>query len=309
MPLTLPPLNALRAFEAAARTGSYVAAAEELGVSGAAVSQQIRKLEDYLGKKMFVRLNNRVVLTDAGHAILDGTATGLQMISEATEQLISDRSKSRLVISSIESVAEKWLVPRLVDYFQAHPDFHFDLRVEPDPVDFARHNIDLRIAYDPSRYPDHAIVPLGHDVVLPLCSPSYLDRNPEVRRIGMAAVPGDDLLHTSWGPSFASRPTWRDWFVKAKLNPPSVTKGFQVDNSGLALDLASRGFGVVLGQQMIAESAIATGQLVALSDITLGLGHAYCLAYPRAKSRKRHLVALVKLLVGSSAAASISAPE
>ena len=93
MPLTLPPLNALRAFEAAARTGSYVAAAEELGVSAAAVSLQIRKLEDYLGKQMFTRKNNRVVLTDAGHAIRYGAAAALQMISDTTEQLVSDRSR------------------------------------------------------------------------------------------------------------------------------------------------------------------------------------------------------------------------
>lgn len=102
MPLTLPPLNALRAFEAAARTGSYVAAAEELGVSAAAISQHIRKLEDFFGKDMFVRLNNRVTLTDAGHAIFAGTADALQSISDATAQLMSDRSRTRLVISTLD---------------------------------------------------------------------------------------------------------------------------------------------------------------------------------------------------------------
>ena len=112
MPLNLPPLNSLRAFEAAARTGSYVAAATELGVSPAAISQHIRKLEDYLGKQMFMRLNNRVVLTDAGHTIFAGTADALALISDTTGQLLFDRSKSRLVISSIESVAEKWLLPK-----------------------------------------------------------------------------------------------------------------------------------------------------------------------------------------------------
>lgn len=300
MPLTLPPLNALRAFEAAARAGSYVAAAEELGVSAAAISQQIRKLEDYLGKQLFVRLNNRVVLTDAGHAVLDGAAAGLQMISESIEQLVSDRSKSRLVLSTIESVAEKWFLPRLAGYARAHPDFRFDVRVEPDPVDFARHNIDLRVAYDPSRYPEQAIVLLERDVVLPLCSPGYLDRNPAARALGMAAVSGDDLLHTSWGPSFGSHPTWHNWFAKAQLNPPSVTRGFQAGNSSLVLDLACQGLGVALGQRMMASDDIAAGRLVVLSDISIALGHAYCLAYPRAKSQKRHLVALVDWLAGTS---------
>lgn len=301
MPLTLPPLNALRAFEAAARTGSYVAAAEELGVSAAAISQQIRKLEDFLGKQMFMRLNNRVVLTDAGHAIRDGAAAALQMISDSTEQLVSDRSKSRLVISTIESVAEKWLISRLVSYCRLYPDFRFDLRVEPDPADFARHNIDLRIGYDPGQYPEHTIVLLQQDVVLPLCSPVYLERNPATRKMGMAALAEDDLLHTSWGASFGSHPTWHNWFVKAKLKPPSDTKGFQVGRSSLVLDLARQGLGVALGQRMMAMDDIAAGRLVALSDISIALGYPYCLAYPRAKSRKRHLLALATWLADASA--------
>lgn len=302
MPLTLPPLNALRAFEAAARTGSYVAAAEELGVSAAAVSQQIRKLEDYLGKQMFLRMNNRVVLTDAGHAIREGTAAALQMISDCTEQLAADRSKSRLVISAIESVAEKWLISRLAGYCRSHPDFRFDLRVEPDPADFARHNVDLRIGYDPGQYPEHNIVLLEQDVVVPLCSPSYLERNRAAAGAGMAAVPEDDLLHTSWGESFGSHPTWLGWFVKAGLKPPAVTRGFQVGQSSLVLDLARQGLGVALGQRMMAKDDLAAGRLVALSDITIALGHPYCLAYPRAKSRKRHLVALVNWLAENPAA-------
>ncbi|MBL0374272.1 LysR family transcriptional regulator [Rhizobium sp. KVB221] len=283
----------MRAFEAAARTGSYVAAAEEMGVSSAAISQHIRKLEDYLGKQMFLRLNNRIVLTDAGHAIFDGAAVGLQLISEVTEQLVLDRSRSRLVVSAIESVAERWVIPRLTSYSRSCPEFRFDLRVEPDPVDFARHNIDLRIAYNPTHYPEHAIVPLEHDVVLPLCSPEYLERNPAVRDHGMAMVPGDDLLHTSWGPSFASHPTWHDWFVKAKLSPHLATKGFQASNSRVALDLAGQGIGVALGQRMMALDDMAAGRLVALSDITIDLGHSYCLVYPRAKKRKRHLAELI----------------
>lgn len=293
IPLTLPPLNALRAFEAAARTGSFVAAAEEIGVSAAAVSQHIRKLEGYIGKQVFVRLNNRIVLTDAGQAVFDGAAVGLQLISEVTEQLVVGRSRSRLVISAIESLAERWVIPRLTAYSAASPEFRFELRIEPDPVDFARHNIDLRVAYDPSHYPEQAIVPLVHDVVLPLCGPSYLERNPEVRDRGMAAVPSDDLLHTSWGPSFASLPTWHDWFTKVKLKAPLAARGFQASNSSAALELACRGVGVALGQRMMAREDIAAGRLVALSDVTLALGHAYCLVHPRSKKGKRHLAELI----------------
>jgi len=304
IPLTLPPLNALRAFEAAARTGSYVAAAEEIGVSAAAISQHVRKLEDYVGRQLFVRLSNRIVLTDAGQAMFDGAAAGLLLVSDVTEQLVLDRSKSRLVISAIESLAERWVIPSLTKYSAANPEFRFELRVEPDPVDFARHNIDLRIAYNPSHYPDQAVVPLAHDMVIPLCSPAYMERTPEVRNQGMAAVPSEDLLHTSWGPSFASLPTWHDWFVRAKLKPPLATKGFQASNSSVALDLACRGVGVALGQRMMALEDIAAGRLVALSDITIALGHAYCLVYPRSKKHKRGLGELIGYFTETDANAS-----
>lgn len=306
MPLTLPPLNALRAFEAAARTGSYVAAAEELGVSAAAISQQIRKLEDYLGKQVFARMNNRVVLTDAGHAIRESTATALQMISDSTKQLGADRSKSRLVISTIDSVAEKWLINPLASFCRLNPDFRFDLRVEPDPADFGRFNIDLRVGYDPSQYAEHATMVLEQDVVLPVCSPAYLDRNPAAVSLGMAAVPEDDLLHTSWGERFGSHPSWYGWFLKARMKPPLGAKGFQVGRSSLVLDLAREGLGVALGQRMMAKDDLAAGRLVALSDISIALGHPYCLVYPRAKSRKRHLLALASWL--ADAAASTGSP-
>lgn len=301
MPLTLPPLNSLRAFEAAARTGGYVTAAEELGVSAAAISQHIRKLEDYFGKELFQRRNNRVILTDAGHAIFAGTAGALQAISDTSVDLMSDRSRSRLVISAIESLAEKWLLPRLADFCRTHPSFRFDLRVEPDPVDFARHNIDLRICYGLGAYPDHNVQHLAQDVVQPMCSPAYLEANPALRQQGLEVVPEGDLLHTSWGPSFGSNPTWRNWFKKAGLKFPSDSGGFQVGRSSLVLDLALEGLGVALAQRMMAARNLAEGRLVMLSDVSLPLGYPYCLAYPRGKAGKRNLMALVGWLTRTAA--------
>ena len=299
MPLTLPPLNSLRAFEAAARAGSFVAAAEELGVSPAAISQHIRKLEHYLGKDMFMRMNNRVVLTDAGQAILLGTAEALQQISEVTLDMTSDRSRSRLVISAIESVAEKWLLPRLIDYARAKPDFRFDLRVEPDPVDFARHSIDLRLCYGTGHYPDHHTQVLLKDAVQPMCSPDYLARHPELADAGMAAVRGSDLLTTSWGPSFGSNPSWSSWFQKAGLEMPEPG-GFQVGRSSLALDLAREGLGVALAQRMLGAADLAEGRLIAPSPITIDLGHPYCLVHPHSKARKRSLLAVLGWLTKSA---------
>ena len=296
MSLPLPPLNALRAFEAAARAGGYVAAAEELGVSPAAVSQQVRNLEEFLGKQLFMRFNNRVVLTDAGQAVYAGASECLQAISTLTEQIMSGHARSRLVISVITSVAERWLESRLAAFARQHPTIRIDLRVEPNPVDFARQNIDLRICYGANLYTEMTVILLKQDEVLPLCSPLYLERNVDAKSLGMKAVPHDDLIHTNWGPMFFSHPTWRAWYAKAGLNRPDDSKGYQIGTSGLVLDMARDGVGVALGQRMMAAGDLAAGRLVPLSDVTITLGHPYCIVHPRSKSRKAGLQALIEWL-------------
>lgn len=293
MPLPLPPLNALRAFEAAARAGSYVGAAQELGVSAAAVSQQVRHLEDYLGKQLFMRFNNRVVLTDAGQAIHVGASEALQLISTMTEQIVSGAARSRLVISVITSVAERWLESRLAIFARQHSNLRLDLRVEQDPVNFGRHNIDLRISYGASLYPEMITLPLCNDEVLPLCSPSYFERNPAARLRGMQAVSQEDLIHTNWGPMFFSHPTWEAWFAKAGLGRPDDSKGYRIGTSSLVLDMTRDGVGVALGQRMMAANDLAAGKLVALSEITIALGEPYCFVYPKSKARKPGLQQLV----------------
>ena len=296
MAMPLPPLNALRAFEAAARGGSYVAAAEELGVSPAAVSQQVHHLEEFLGKQLFMRFNNRVVLTDAGRSVHIGASEALQMISTMTEQIMSGATRSRLIISVITSVAERWLESRLAVFARLHANLRLDLRVDQDPVDFARHNIDLRICYGTNLYPDMTNRPLCHDEVLPVCAPSYFERNPAAKLLGMQAVSHDDLIHTNWGPMFLSHPTWKAWFAKAGLGKLDDAKGYQIGTSGLVLDMARDGVGVALGQRMMAADDLAAGKLVALSDVTIALGEPYCFVYPMSKARKPGLQSLIDWL-------------
>jgi LysR family glycine cleavage system transcriptional activator len=301
MPLSLPPLNALRAFEAAARGGSYVAAADELDVSPAAVSQQVRNLEDFLGRQLFMRFNNRVVLTDAGQAVFAGAASALQAISALTEQVMSGQSRSRLVISVLPSIAQYWLEPQLAEFLLQDMAVRVDIRVEEDPVDFARYNIDLRMCYGTNLYPDMTTVPLIHDEVLPLCSPSYLLRNPQAS-IGMTHVPDDDLIHTNWGPSFVSHPAWQAWFASRGIARPQESKGYRVGMSSLALGLARDGVGVALGQRLMGSVDIASGRLVAVSDRTLPLGHPYALVHPPSKIGKPGLRSLIDWLIRKAGA-------
>jgi LysR family glycine cleavage system transcriptional activator len=298
MKLPLPPLNAIRSFEAAARHGGYVAAADELGVSPAAVSQQVRNLEEFLGKQLFRRYNNRIALTDAGQTIYSGAAAALQSISAMTEQVVSGRARSRLVVSCVPSMAERWLAPRLAAWRERTPNFRFELRSEEDLVDFSRHEIDLRLAYGQNHYPDLVTIPVVQDEVVPMCSPDYAARHPRALQTGLAAVPDDDLIHTNWGPSFVSHPTWRLWLEASGDRAPDEARGYRVGSSSLALDLAIRGVGVALGQRHMGADDLASGRLVVLDERPLALGHSYCLVYPQTKARKAGLIDLVNGLKG-----------
>jgi LysR family glycine cleavage system transcriptional activator len=249
---------------------------------------------------MFMRFNNRVVLTDAGQAVYAGASETLEALSALTEQIMLGGTRSCLVISVITSVAERWLQSRLAAFARNNPSLRIDMRVEQDPVDFARHNIDLRICYGANLYPELTIVHLKHDEVLPLCGPSYLERNADAKRLGMKAVPYSDLIHTNWGPMFFSHPTWKAWFAKADLKTPDDSKGYHIGTSGLVLDMARDGVGVALGQRMLAEDDLATGRLVALSQLSLALGHPYSLVYPQGKSRKAGLTLLIECLTTGS---------
>ena len=297
MPLNLPPLNALRAFEAAARTGSYVSAALELHVSPAAVSQHVRNLEEYLGKKLFSRHNNRVVLTDAGRAVQSGISEPLLSISTLTEQVKSGTTRSRLTISCVSSFAERWLVPRLVAYSLRNNSLRFDLRIEDDPVDIARHKIDLRISYGTESYPEMMATRLLQDEAMPLCSEAYFARNPLARTLKMDAVPDEDLIHTNWGPSFMSHPTWQEWFAKTGVVRPVATKGYQVGMSNLALNLARDGLGVALGQRSMAAEELKAGRLVPVSETSVALGQPYCLVQPKNKSQRAAISKLIEWLI------------
>jgi len=293
MTLTLPPLNALRAFEASARLGGYVAAAKELNVSAAAVSQHIRNLEDYLDKRLFTRLNNRVVLTDAGEEIFKNVHHAFEEIAQSTSRAMGTRQQTRLVISSRASVIGRWLVPQMARFAQAHRDFRFEFRIEEDPTEFAREGIDLRVAYGAAASSEMASHLLRNDEVVPLCAPAYLAKRGQIT---MAGIPDEDLIHTEWGPSFGSLPNWQDWFDRHGHGRRITSIGHQVSHSQLVLDLAELGLGVCLGQKMLAAEAIAQGRLVMLSPQALPLGHAYYLTHPRAKAQKPMLRELLAFL-------------
>jgi LysR family glycine cleavage system transcriptional activator len=243
-----------------------------------------------------------VILTDAGQAIYAGASDAFEAISWLSDTIAARETRSRLVISALPSVAQSWLAPRIATFALEHRSLRIDLRVEEDPVDFVRHEVDLRICYGSNLYPELNILPLHHDEVLPLCSPGYLKLNNTEN--GIAGVPDHQLIHTNWGPSFLSHPTWHAWFAKSGISRPVDADGYHVSTSSLALDLARDGVGVALGQRMMAADDLAAGRLIPLSTITVALGHPYCLVHPHGKASKNGLRMMIDWLV-----AGVSASE
>lgn len=293
-----PPLNALKYFEAAARTGSYTKAAVELNVTPAAVSQQVRHVEDFFGRKLFVRFNNRVVLSDAGQSIFAGIAPALEDIANLTARFTGGTDRSSLVVSVLPSLAECWFMPRYARLAQSGPVPRLELRVEDDPVDFSAHRIDLRLTYGEGLYPQLRHAQLFRDRVLPFCSPGFQS----LRLSGdhdLARLAEEQFIHTSWGQSFASNPGWNEWLAQTgSRRRLDSGKGQRVGASRLALDFARMGLGVALGQERLADDFRRRGELVALSDQALPLGHAYYAYYPEAKARKAGHAQLMMLASG-----------
>ena len=275
------PLNALQAFEQAARAGSFAAAAQELGVTPTAISQHIRLLEDRFGKQVFFRRANGVELTDAGREVFLRVAGAFSELSEAAAHLKASASRPRAVISVIASVGELWLLPRLAD-FAGRAGVQI-IEENQDPIDFAGRGVDIRITYGAAAYPGHRAEVLFQDRMVPVAAPRLAAGLP-----GGACLAGDgDLIHTQWGPNYANPQSWAGWHqALGSSRRPDPGKGLSVDRLGIAASLARLGAGVALLPETLAAVDLARGSLVAVGPAAAPMPHPYIMiARPAACQR------------------------
>ena len=286
---SLPSLKGLQAFEAAARSGSFAAAAEELSISAAAVSQLIRTVEEQMGRKLFHRVNRRVVLTEAGVEMLPRLTMAFQEIGSIARG--GDAFRPRLVISVPPSMAMGWLSERLAGFVASHGAVDISLRGDDDPVPFDRELIDIRLSFGP-HYREHPTEDIVRDAVYPVCAPGL------VAAIGPQGLAGLPLIHTDWGPTGASFPTWRTWFEAAGIEPGrAVQRGLSANSSRAALDLAISGLGVTLAQGIYCAQALEDGRLVRPSTLSIALRQPYCLTIPERSARRDVVVAFRNWLI------------
>jgi LysR family glycine cleavage system transcriptional activator len=294
----LPPLNALKAFEAAARHLSVKKAAVELNVTPAAVSHQIRTLEEYLDLQLFHRYNRALELTDAARACLPKLREGFDCLAQAVERLRTHTSGGMLTVSAAPSFAARWLMPRLHRFIAAHHEIDVRVsarmrRVSVDgKVDVAERatietwldDSDVAILYGHGHYPDMDVHRLLSLTITPICSPKLLTgehplRTPEDLKHHM-------LLHDDTGDMYDGESFWEVWLDAAGVTGIDAKRGARFSHAVLAFEAAIDAVGVVASMPSLAAEELASGKLVMPFDLKVPLDSAYYLVCePHAKTR------------------------
>jgi LysR family glycine cleavage system transcriptional activator len=272
----LPPLGALRAFEAAARLMSFSKAADELRVTPAAISHQIQALERDLGVRLFRRRNRAVALTASAQVLLPGLSEAFGQIRAALGRLRAHNDSGTLNVTASPSFAAKWLVLRLHRFQEGSPDIDVRLAATDEVADLTNSDFDLGIRYGAGRYPGLEVELLLRNEVFPACSPHLVASGPPLR------TPEDLRHHALIHDQAVERdplvPTWSMWLKAAGVRGVPAAPGLSFSAGHLALDAAIAGHGVVLALSTIAAADLAAGRLVRLFSLALPDPFAYYIA-------------------------------
>lgn len=263
----LPPLNALRAFESAARHLSYTRAADELHVTQAAVSHQVKALEEWLGLPLFRRDGRRVSLTEAGQRLFPAVRDGLDTMHRTIANLTDPNRQRRLTVTTTDSFAAAWLVPRLRRFRDRHPDIDIRVATADEVVDIARADIDVAIRTGNGNWRGLHVERLMKEDLSPVCSPRLLQDGPPLER------PEDLRHHTLLHDTMEV--DWSTWLRASGVEGVDATRGPHFEHSYLVLQAAMAGEGVALGRTALVAEDLRSGRLVRPFELTLPLSYAY----------------------------------
>lgn len=274
----LPPLSALRAFEAVARHLNFTKAADELHVTPAAVSQQVKVLEDHLGTALFRRTKRSVALTDAGRVILPDVQAGFEWFGRALDKVSTHAATKTLTISVAPSFASKWLLPRLGRFSALYPEIDIRISATMTLVDFRKDEADLAIRFGKGPYPGVDVEKLFPEALTPMCSPNLLNGKHPLK------TPDDlrhfRLLHDVSIPGGDRQLWWVQWLTAARAIKVNPNRGPRFSLAELALQAAIDDGGVVLGRVALAADDIAAGRLVCPFEFMMPLDVNYFLVLP-----------------------------
>lgn len=255
--MSLPPLTALRAFDAAARHMSFAKAADELHVTPAALSFQIKSLEEHLGAPLFRRLNRAVELTDTGRALAPDAQAGFETLTRGWRAAQRTQDHQSLTVTAGPAFTAKWLAPRLYEFAQEHPEIELRFSAALRRMDFARDDIDVAIRFGYGPDPGLYSLPLAEEWVTPVMLPEMATRFPTPQSLADAVLIIDESI------DFLDPPTdWAAWFAAIGMAPLPAT-GPRFSQADHAMDAALAGIGVALGRRALVIKDLAEGRLVA----------------------------------------------
>ncbi len=262
-----PGLRTLRALDAAAEHLNFSRAAETMGVTPAAISNQIKELEDQIGVQLFLRTSRTMRLTREGEILSAATHEAIEVLTRALHRIRKLENKAQLRVSSTPSIAAKWLVPRLDRFMAAFPGADVRVDVSSRLVDFDRDDVDVAIRFGNGRYPGLRAELLFQDTLSPVCSPKLISRDKPLR------APKDllkhTLIHLDWEAQGQTWPNWRMWMLAAGIKDFDDRSGLHFGQTSLAIEAAINGQGVALGDSTLVADDIAAGRLVRPFDLAL----------------------------------------
>lgn len=288
----LPALNALKAFEAAARHGSFTRAAAELFVTQGAVSHQVKALETELGVRLFNREHQKLVITEAGKEYLVAVRDGFDRIALGTERLLQQQTAGALTVSTSPDFAAKWLVHRLGHFAEAHPEIDLRVSATLHHVDFAREDVDLAVRHGDGNWPGLDTVRLSSEQLFAVCSPKLLTGR---RRL---TKPSDilkyPLIHMD------SRADWSKWLQAVGLEDAAVIHGPVMNRASMVIDAAINGQGVALARTTLSAWDLMNGRLVRPFAEALRLSKSYWIICPKATAALPKIVTFREWLLAEA---------
>jgi LysR family transcriptional regulator, glycine cleavage system transcriptional activator len=287
----LPPLKSLRAFESAARHLSFTRAADELFVTQAAVSHQIKALEESLGVALFVRRNRKLLLTDEGQSYWPKIRDIFEILSSATEQIKAQGASGALTVSVVPTFATVWLVPRLSHFSELHPEIEVRLKASDDLVDFLREDIDVAIYYDTGDYPGMHSMTLLNERLTPLCSPQFLQSHQDL------LTPEDLKKHTLLHDGTTD--DWRRWLKFAGVRGVNLNHGPVFSHTAMVQQAAIYGQGIAMGHLVLSQAEVLAGRLVQPFELMLESDFSYDIVCPKESAERPKIKAFTDWLLAT----------
>ncbi len=257
----LPPLNAVRAFEAAARHLSFTRAAEELHVTQAAISHQVKGLESHLGVRLFRRLNKALMLTDAAQTFYPIARDALDALAEGAARIRAEEAGAPLTVSTLPSFAAKWLMPRLGHFQEQHPEIDLRISAMERAVDFSRESVDVGVRFGSGRWPGLYTEKVSDEAVIPVCSPALAGRLKQPGDLARVMLLHDEMLMPDGLHALEGFPTWPSWLAAFGVHGVDPHRGQRYSHTHLLLQAAIDGRGVALGCAVLVADDVAAGRL------------------------------------------------